>query len=286
VAAGAFVLVAGNTQRETDPTTLLVVVVYAVLGCLWLVNGIGLWTLKPWGRITQIVAAVLGLCGLPVGTIIAVLVLIYMTRPGVGILFSGRSPAELTPQEWEEVRKVSGGSGIIIVIALVLVVAFILIIAAIAIPSLLRARIAANESAAVGEIRIVVTAEETFARQNGGFYEELGCLMAPPQCRPDQLGAMPPVLDSQTFGREARHGYHFRFFPGAKPAPAVSDPTLVSPIGLVGYAYVAMPAQAGRTGIRSFCGDSSGVVCVLERPDDPALEQGACPVESCTPLGR
>ncbi len=47
-------------------------------------------------------------------------------------------------------------------IELLIVVAIILIIAAIAIPNLLRARIAANESSAVSSIRTINTAEVTY----------------------------------------------------------------------------------------------------------------------------
>ena len=48
-------------------------------------------------------------------------------------------------------------------IELLIVVAIILIIAAIAIPNLLRAKIAANQSAAVGTLRTINSAEETFS---------------------------------------------------------------------------------------------------------------------------
>src|SRR5437660_5448442 len=47
-------------------------------------------------------------------------------------------------------------------IELLIVVAIILIIAAIAIPNLLRARIAANESGAVGNLRTLNTAEVSY----------------------------------------------------------------------------------------------------------------------------
>src|ERR1700683_846021 len=47
-------------------------------------------------------------------------------------------------------------------IELLIVVAIILIIAAIAIPNLLRARMAANESSAVASIRTVTTGEVTY----------------------------------------------------------------------------------------------------------------------------
>src|SRR5256885_10843768 len=48
-------------------------------------------------------------------------------------------------------------------IELLIVVAIILIIAAIAIPNMIRARIAANESAAVGSLRVLNTAAVTYA---------------------------------------------------------------------------------------------------------------------------
>ena len=51
-------------------------------------------------------------------------------------------------------------------IELLIVVAIILIIAAIAIPNLLRARIAANESSAVASVRTVNTAEITYQTAN------------------------------------------------------------------------------------------------------------------------
>src|SRR2546427_2894901 len=55
-------------------------------------------------------------------------------------------------------------------IELLIVVAIILIIAAIAIPNLLRAKISANESSAVGSVRNIVTAQVSYQStypQNG-----------------------------------------------------------------------------------------------------------------------
>ena len=53
---------------------------------------------------------------------------------------------------------------------LLIVVAIILIIATIAIPSLLRSRQAANESAAVANLRTINTAEVTYLSSDGGQY--------------------------------------------------------------------------------------------------------------------
>ncbi len=66
-------------------------------------------------------------------------------------------------------------------IELLIVVAIILIIAAIAIPNLLRSRMAANEASAVGSLRTINTAEVTFSTT----YPSIGFgRTARQQCRP------------------------------------------------------------------------------------------------------
>src|SRR5665811_2134006 len=60
-------------------------------------------------------------------------------------------------------------------IELLIVVAIILIIAAIAIPNLLRSRIAANEASAVGSVRTINTAEITYA----STYPDVGFALLP-----------------------------------------------------------------------------------------------------------
>lgn len=60
---------------------------------------------------------------------------------------------------------------------LLIVVAIILIIATIAIPSLLRSRQAANESAAVANLRTVNTAEVTYLSSSGGNYGDVNALI-------------------------------------------------------------------------------------------------------------
>ena len=61
---------------------------------------------------------------------------------------------------------------------LLIVVAIILIIATIAIPSLLRSRQAANESAAVASVRTITTAEVTYLSSSGGAYGDITMLVA------------------------------------------------------------------------------------------------------------
>ena len=62
-------------------------------------------------------------------------------------------------------------------IELLIVVAIILIIAAIAIPNLLRSRMAANEASAVGSVRTINTAAITFnSTYSDGFPPSIGVL--------------------------------------------------------------------------------------------------------------
>ena len=61
---------------------------------------------------------------------------------------------------------------------LLIVVAIILIIATIAIPSLLKSRQSANESAAVSNLRLLNTAEVTYSSTNNGSYGTVAQLVS------------------------------------------------------------------------------------------------------------
>jgi len=146
-------------------------------------------------------------------------------------------------------------------IELLIVVAIILIIAAIAIPNLMRARMAANESSAVASLRTINTAENTYQSTYPtiGFAPALanlgGALGA--ACVPSSTTAC--LLDSvlSNNGNPAgsgKSGYNF-----ATGAGAVGSGLII------GYTIQASPMTLNQTGVRGFCSEEDAVVRV-----DPA----------------
>jgi len=142
-------------------------------------------------------------------------------------------------------------------IELLIVVAIILIIAAIAIPNLLRARMAANESSAVGSIRTINTAAVTYSTAWGvQFPASLAAMSGAPGgvavCGADLL--IDPVLGAATAAATAKSGYFFTYV-GATATPALGGCT-----GFETYTIVGQPANVGQSGQRGFFSDQSGVI--------------------------
>lgn len=147
-------------------------------------------------------------------------------------------------------------------IELLIVVAIILIIAAIAIPNLLRARMAANESAAVGSLRTINTANATFLSVYGhSFSPNLAALggAAP------AAGAVAPctaanLLDNVMAQDPAtKTGYTFTYVGGlADPGDTAANG---GPCGsVVSFTITATPVSFGGTGNRGFFTDQTGVI--------------------------
>jgi type IV pilus assembly protein PilA len=171
-------------------------------------------------------------------------------------------------------------------IELLIVVAIIGIIAAIAIPSLLRARVSANEAATIGDIRTLISAEAAYQSANGGYYEgKWACLTKPAvTCIPSYPTNGPTFVDSQIASLLPKSGYSRTSELG--PAPSVINSATMSPTSVGGYAYTASPVNIGQTGVRGFGGDSSGVLCFSPAGVKPVVTSGALSVgdSSCTVL--
>ena len=135
-------------------------------------------------------------------------------------------------------------------IELLIVVAIILIIAAIAIPNLLRARIAANESSAVGSVRTVNTAEVAYnsAYPTVGFANSLTNLSGTCSGTTVPTSTSACLIDSVLAGG-SKSGYSFQADAGGGSG---------TPLGT--YSVDAQPTQANQTGVRYFCSAADGVV--------------------------
>jgi type IV pilus assembly protein PilA len=145
-------------------------------------------------------------------------------------------------------------------IELLIVVAIIAIIAAIAIPALLRARIAANESAAIGDMRTVISGEASYLVANGGYYDgNFVCLTTPVDCIPDYPSNGPNFLDSAITGLVTKSGYARSYAGGQTPSGL--NTAVSSASSATSYVYWATPAIGGQTGIRGFAADHSGLIC-------------------------
>ena len=133
-------------------------------------------------------------------------------------------------------------------IELLIVVAIILIIAAIAIPNLLRSRIAANQASAVGSLRTLNTAEITYSSTyNVGFTAALSYL-GPPAAGSNPTSTIAGLIDS-VLALGTKSGYSFTFSPGP------SDST-----GRINtYSFTSVPIT-NSTGTNYYYTDQSGVI--------------------------
>jgi type IV pilus assembly protein PilA len=133
-------------------------------------------------------------------------------------------------------------------IELLIVVVIILIIAAIAIPNLLRAKMAANESSAVASMRTINTGEISYssAFPTVGYAATLSALGGVSPCTPTSSTAC--LIDSVLAGGN-KSGYTF-VATGSGGPPASQ------------YYATAIPVTLNQTGIRSFCSFEDAVIRV------------------------
>jgi type IV pilus assembly protein PilA len=131
-------------------------------------------------------------------------------------------------------------------IELLIVVAIILIIAAIAIPNLLRSRMAANEASAVGSIRTINTSALQFSSTypSAGYPATLAALGGGIPCTATSTNGC--LLDA-ILAAGTKSGYKFAW---------TSDGNTPS----YGYSITGTPVSVGSTGQRMFFSDQTGVI--------------------------
>lgn len=146
-------------------------------------------------------------------------------------------------------------------VEIMIVVAIIALLAAIAIPNLLRARLNANESAAISAMKTLSTANESYFGANPatGY----------PVLLADLSTANPPYIDT-ALGLGAKQGYNFAY-----------TPTIVAGVPNRQYFVYASPQSVNVTGVRGFYIDEQGVPCYIAPAAVPAH---AAPGTTC-PVG-
>lgn len=160
-------------------------------------------------------------------------------------------------------------------IELLIVVAIILIIAAIAIPNLLRSKMAASDSAAAETIRLLDTAQFTYATN----FPQLGYAATF-----TALGPNPGTCDSAAFclidnviaatpnGPSAKGGYQYWLKPGAPTASGT----------ILDYAFTAEPLNLNTTGSNVYCTTADAVIrSQRDAGLVPTAPGGAVPIAVC-----
>jgi prepilin-type N-terminal cleavage/methylation domain-containing protein len=132
-------------------------------------------------------------------------------------------------------------------IELLIVVAIIGVLSGIAIPSLLRARMSGNETAAIGSLRAMNSAEAAYASSGGkgGFATQFVTLAEP--CPGSSIGFISPDLSSDP---SIKSGYMLTLAAGSGASPGPLDcngtPTQTA------YYTTAVPVSGGTSGLKAF----------------------------------
>jgi hypothetical protein len=141
-----------------------------------------------------------------------------------------------------------------------------------------RTRIAANEAVAVRDIRTLMSGEMIIMSLADGAYAQLECMHKPSECI---VGIPDEVMLERSYLAAEKSGYRRAFHAGAPVtnAKAKGTPSLF----VKTFAITAVPLVPGESGVRSFCGDHTGRVCVVADGTAPPVKDGAC-VTPCTEM--
>jgi type IV pilus assembly protein PilA len=174
-------------------------------------------------------------------------------------------------QDWQEryfMRREKGFS----LIELLIVVAIILIIAAIAIPNLLQARLAANESSAAGSLHTITSAEITYFNTypTVGYATAIAQLGGATPCTPTSTAAclIDNFLATAIPGGTGKSGYYFLATGTVTGGATYND----------AYVIGSAPILVHSTGNRDFCTTNDGVLrSQMGNPGDvPANVVASC----------
>jgi type IV pilus assembly protein PilA len=150
---------------------------------------------------------------------------------------------------------------------LLVVILIIGALLAIAIPLLRSARVAGNETSAIGSLKAIVSAQASFSNFNGGFAANLEQLAA--RC-PGMVVAFAPEDLNRTGATKS--GYAMRVAAGAGAVPGPTDCN--GRLTVTAFYASATPETVGGTGTRAFA-TTSGAIW--------QSTSGVPPTEPCAP---
>jgi type IV pilus assembly protein PilA len=144
-------------------------------------------------------------------------------------------------------------------IELLIVVAIIGIVAAIAIPGMLRARMAGNEASAIGTMRAVVSGQATYSSScaSGGFAQTLQDLAKPGS---SSVGFVSPDIQSNGIIKSGYRTSVGRGVGALTVTPSADTCNGSSADAVDKYFGEAHPVAVGSTGQRSFATNQRGSV--------------------------
>jgi type IV pilus assembly protein PilA len=161
-----------------------------------------------------------------------------------------RAPGTIRERRQESERGFS-------LIELLIVVAIILIIAAIAVPNLLRSRIAANQSTAVANLRTITSASVSYSVTYGNGYPPTLAALGGVEGAPATCNAAILIDSILATAPNQKTGYQYALT--GDQGVVVNPPAGCAP-GFVGYFISAAPLVLGLTGYMSYCTDESGIL--------------------------
>jgi type IV pilus assembly protein PilA len=180
--------------------------------------------------------------GKAIVSLVCGLLFFFLPSAIVAIIFGHLSLSEIRKSAGRLKGEGVAIAGLVLGYLGIVAIPFLLIIAAIAIPNLLRARMAANESSAVASVRTIVNAETMYSESHNsaGFTCSLSDL------------AQDRMIDAGLAGGR-KSGYSFELSGCNAGADGGAN---------VKFQVVAYPLTRNQTGTRAFCSDESAVIKV------------------------
>lgn len=141
-------------------------------------------------------------------------------------------------------------------IELLIVIAIILIIAAIAIPNLLRARMAANQASGLSNLRTITSAAITYSSTYGnGYPPDLPTMGGAGLATCNAAVLLDDTLTTPPFRKS---GYELGYQPVGPPIP--NPPAACGTAGFNAYLTTSIAVVVGQTGQTSYCSNEPGVI--------------------------